>query len=110
MGLPPTPISGARFWHEFSLFLCFSGLPGLPGALLGAVDTDLISRIRFWAPELLVLSLFWENDELNKIEKLIFDVDFSISGRSGAHFRILRALLCRILASRAPGVPSEPLS
>ena len=108
--LPPTPIPGTRFWHEFSVFLHISRLCGLSGALLGAVHTDLIPRIRFSGPELLVLSLFWESDELKKIDKLIFDTDFSISGRSGAHVRILRALLCRILASRAPGVPSEPFS
>ena len=111
--LPPTPISGARFWHDFSVFLHFSVLPGLSGALLGAVHTDLISRIRFSGPELLVLSLFWENDELKKnkkIEKLIFDMDFSISGRSGADFRHLQKILRRMRASRASGAPSGHVS
>merc|ERR1711994_444502 len=56
--LPPTPISGARFWHDFSVFLCFSMLRRLSGALLGSVDIDLISRIRFSAPELLFPASF----------------------------------------------------
>ena len=35
-------------------------LRGLCGALPGSVDTDLIPWFRFWAPELLVLTLFNE--------------------------------------------------
>ena len=41
----------------------------------------------------------------SKIEKLIFDLDFWVSGRSGADFRHLQKILRRMRASRASGVP-----
>ena len=57
-------ILGAQIWVWIWGFLRVRALGGLSGALPGAVDTDSIPRFRFWAPELLVLTLFheiWKN-------------------------------------------------
>ena len=48
--------------------------------------------------------------KIKKIEKLIFDMDFSISGRSGADFRLLQKILRHMHASRASGVPLGSVS
>ena len=75
-------------WPDFSVFLSFSRLPGLPGALLGAVDIDLIPRILLSGPELLVLSLFpkmMESVHMPRCSQLTWKIQDSLTNFNGRY-------------------------